>query len=251
MPCVSATAARASSGASSSTCPPASPRTTRLSTPRASRSGARAHRPTPPPRKIRPLSPSLRTASGTTLRATRRSLRRTQSMHRLGRRAQSTRARMPAWRPSRRGRLATILVLPARSITPSRSTITSPRLAITVSVRARRSARDPAPLMHRAPAVVPVTVLPMNEDTNSTDIPYHPTYKGEVLFANKFSGQLPASDYPKVTVSWRRAPCRVLADAVLVLLCNVPCVPCPRRRLGMALLQALTRPPADPGAGSS
>jgi hypothetical protein len=52
-----------------------------------------------------------------------------------------------------------------------------------------------------AVAIVPVTVLPMYNDANSTDTPFHPTYQGEILFANTFSGQLPASDYPKVNVS--------------------------------------------------
>ena len=50
-------------------------------------------------------------------------------------------------------------------------------------------------------AVVPLTVL--SSDTvgtggGSTDVPYHPKYQGSVLFKNKFDGQLPATDYPKV-----------------------------------------------------
>ncbi|KAF8078867.1 lung seven transmembrane receptor-domain-containing protein [Lyophyllum atratum] len=46
-------------------------------------------------------------------------------------------------------------------------------------------------------AVVPVTV---NSPTGRapTDIPYHPSYAGRVLFRNTFDGKLPASDYPKV-----------------------------------------------------
>jgi hypothetical protein len=50
-------------------------------------------------------------------------------------------------------------------------------------------------------AVVPLTVL--SSDTvgtgrDSTDVPFHPKYEGIVLFKNKFDGQLPATDYPKV-----------------------------------------------------
>ncbi|EPQ60397.1 protein PTM1 [Gloeophyllum trabeum ATCC 11539] len=45
-------------------------------------------------------------------------------------------------------------------------------------------------------AMVPVTVLSSSEDT--TDVPYHPTYNGVVLFQNTFNGKLPATDYPKV-----------------------------------------------------
>ena len=35
----------------------------------------------------------------------------------------------------------------------------------------------------------------------NTDVPFHPSYKGTVLFKNTFDGQLPAGDYPKVNVS--------------------------------------------------
>ena len=50
-------------------------------------------------------------------------------------------------------------------------------------------------------ALVPVTIL--SSDTvgkrqDSTDVPFHPKYDGTVLFKNKFDGQLPATDYPKV-----------------------------------------------------
>ena len=52
-------------------------------------------------------------------------------------------------------------------------------------------------------AVVPLTVL--SSDTvgtggSSTDVPFHPRYQGSVLFKNKFDGQLPATDYPKVNL---------------------------------------------------
>ena len=52
-------------------------------------------------------------------------------------------------------------------------------------------------------AVVPITVM----DSSSvrvrirqaeTDVPYHPPYRGVVLFRNTFDGKLPASDYPKL-----------------------------------------------------
>lgn len=45
-------------------------------------------------------------------------------------------------------------------------------------------------------AIVPVTV--MSTARASTDVPFHPSYSGKVLFINKFDGQLAASDYPKV-----------------------------------------------------
>jgi len=50
-------------------------------------------------------------------------------------------------------------------------------------------------------AVVPLTTI--SSDTagtgqDSTDVPFHPKYDGTVLFRNKFNGQLPATDYPKV-----------------------------------------------------
>jgi hypothetical protein len=37
----------------------------------------------------------------------------------------------------------------------------------------------------------------------STDVPYHPSYSGTVLFKNTFEGKLPATDYPKVNVCFR------------------------------------------------
>ncbi|KAG6862135.1 hypothetical protein C0995_004217 [Termitomyces sp. Mi166 len=47
-------------------------------------------------------------------------------------------------------------------------------------------------------SVVPVTVNPYSTRA-ATDVPYHPSYTGRVLFQNTFNGKLPASDYPKVT----------------------------------------------------
>jgi len=54
---------------------------------------------------------------------------------------------------------------------------------------------------YTSPALVPVTIL--SSDTvgkrqGPTDVPFHPKYDGTVLFKNKFDGQLPATDYPKV-----------------------------------------------------
>ncbi|KAK0466467.1 lung seven transmembrane receptor-domain-containing protein [Desarmillaria tabescens] len=52
-------------------------------------------------------------------------------------------------------------------------------------------------------AIVPVTVRNSASSGSSarapTDVPYHPSYNGLVFFQNTFDGQLPATDYPKVT----------------------------------------------------
>ncbi|PBL00535.1 hypothetical protein ARMGADRAFT_1159862 [Armillaria gallica] len=51
-------------------------------------------------------------------------------------------------------------------------------------------------------AIVPVTVrnsASSNSARAPTDVPYHPSYNGLVFFQNTFDGQLPATDYPKVT----------------------------------------------------
>lgn len=52
-------------------------------------------------------------------------------------------------------------------------------------------------------AIVPVTVLPeessVAERQADTDVSFHPSYSGVILFKNTFNGNLPASDYPKVT----------------------------------------------------
>ncbi|OAX43046.1 hypothetical protein K503DRAFT_789806 [Rhizopogon vinicolor AM-OR11-026] len=47
-------------------------------------------------------------------------------------------------------------------------------------------------------AIVPVTVMNPAARQGPTDVPYHPTYNGVVLFRNTFDGKLPATDYPKV-----------------------------------------------------
>ncbi|KAF9460099.1 lung seven transmembrane receptor-domain-containing protein [Collybia nuda] len=46
-------------------------------------------------------------------------------------------------------------------------------------------------------AFVPVTVQTLTSRA-STDVPFHPTYTGNVLFKNTFEGKLAATDYPKV-----------------------------------------------------
>ncbi|SJL06219.1 uncharacterized protein ARMOST_09555 [Armillaria ostoyae] len=51
-------------------------------------------------------------------------------------------------------------------------------------------------------AIVPVTVRNSASSSSArapTDVPYHPSYNGLVFFQNTFDGQLPATDYPKVT----------------------------------------------------
>ncbi|KAG7452349.1 uncharacterized protein BT62DRAFT_1071496 [Guyanagaster necrorhizus] len=49
-------------------------------------------------------------------------------------------------------------------------------------------------------AIVPVTVRNSATSVRApTDVPYHPSYNGLVFFQNTFDGQLPATDYPKVT----------------------------------------------------
>ncbi|KAF8640627.1 hypothetical protein AX17_000287 [Amanita inopinata Kibby_2008] len=47
-------------------------------------------------------------------------------------------------------------------------------------------------------AIVPVTVRSSPTQRADTDIPYHPVYRGSVLFRNTFDGKLAATDYPKV-----------------------------------------------------
>ena len=50
-------------------------------------------------------------------------------------------------------------------------------------------------------AAIPVTVSHVVSTRADTDVPFHPSYTGKVLFQNVFKGQLPATDYPKVNVS--------------------------------------------------
>lgn len=61
-------------------------------------------------------------------------------------------------------------------------------------------------LMSCATAIVPVTVISSSQNRDivprqaPTDVPFHPSYHGSVLFKNKFNGRLPAAEYPKVNV---------------------------------------------------
>ena len=70
-------------------------------------------------------------------------------------------------------------------------------------------------------AAIPVTISQIPNVRAETDVTYHPSYKGTVLFQNVFHGQLPATDYPKVNVgiwaflSW-------INSLLLVLFCDVP-----------------------------
>lgn len=50
-------------------------------------------------------------------------------------------------------------------------------------------------------AIVPITgEQPSSSRRAATDVPYHPSYHGNILFKNVFQGHLAASDYPKLTV---------------------------------------------------
>jgi len=98
-------------------------------------------------------------------------------------------------------------------------------------------------------AIVPVTVMtPTVVRQASTDVPFHPTYNGIVLFRNTFDGKLPATDYPKVDVSspsyLRKHTCR----HPVVLSLHVFCICTLWFGLGVYLLQAPYGTPAHPGA---
>jgi hypothetical protein len=69
-------------------------------------------------------------------------------------------------------------------------------------------------------AVVPVTVL-TNNTAGSTDVPFHPTFHGKVEFQNKFKGELPATDYPKVNVSGERAIHHYSRLALIVVVSSI------------------------------
>ncbi|PPQ63791.1 hypothetical protein CVT24_004333 [Panaeolus cyanescens] len=47
-------------------------------------------------------------------------------------------------------------------------------------------------------AAIPVTVESTTKRADS-DVPFHPSYRGTILFKNTFDGELSASDYPKIT----------------------------------------------------
>ncbi|KAI0756841.1 lung seven transmembrane receptor-domain-containing protein [Daedaleopsis nitida] len=105
---------------------------------------------------------------------------------------------------------------PAGNPTPPDSNYTSPwRRDAELVARQSGASLNPSPagiLWYKGPiqytvrksgyycvAIVPITVLPSSVSTRApTDVPYHPTYNGTVLFRNTFEGKLSASDYPKV-----------------------------------------------------
>jgi hypothetical protein len=72
-------------------------------------------------------------------------------------------------------------------------------------------------------AAIPVTVQNPSTRQADTDIPFHPSYKGTILFKNTFDGQLAATDYPKVNVCF--SICLPLNRSQIsiyqVLLCDV------------------------------
>lgn len=51
-----------------------------------------------------------------------------------------------------------------------------------------------------------LAAIPVTSQANPrapTDVPFHPSYSGIVLFKNTFEGKLPATDYPKVLVCFQ------------------------------------------------
>lgn len=84
-------------------------------------------------------------------------------------------------------------------------------------------------------AIVPVTVQGNGPRDADTDVPFHPSYKGNVVFQNKFKGELPATDYPKLDVCVHLF-CSYRIDLVLVLPRNVHSLPHYCSGLGSALL---------------
>ncbi|KAG2155596.1 lung seven transmembrane receptor-domain-containing protein [Suillus clintonianus] len=68
-------------------------------------------------------------------------------------------------------------------------------------------------------AIVPVTVLNPTARQAPTDVPFHPTYNGVVLFRNTFDGMLPATDYPKVNFYLAMFFVYAIAGSVWAWLC--------------------------------
>ncbi|TFK77316.1 hypothetical protein BDN72DRAFT_953770 [Pluteus cervinus] len=66
-------------------------------------------------------------------------------------------------------------------------------------------------------AIVPVTVQPLGRA--DTDVAFHPSYRGTVLFQNVFNGQLAAGDYPKVNFYFAMFVVYGAAGAVWAWLC--------------------------------
>ncbi len=101
-------------------------------------------------------------------------------------------------------------------------------------------------------AIVPVTVqTSQNAIRADTDVSYHPSYHGKVLFRNKFDGQLPAADYPKVNVRCMQLVADCHADVpYLVLFRHVHRVHHTWRSLGLAVLPKPSGSPTSPGEDS-
>ena len=104
-----------------------------------------------------------------------------------------------------------------------------------MSVREFGVTEEP-PTIFIALAAIPVTISHPRGARAKTDVPYHPSYKGTVLFQNVFHGQLPATDYPKVDVGLVFAISNIDLLLSLVLLLDVPCLCYNWWPLGMVLL---------------
>ena len=96
-------------------------------------------------------------------------------------------------------------------------------------------------------AVIPVTVQNPSTRRADTDIPFHPSYKGTVLFKNTFDGQLAATDYPKVNVCLSIRPFEFISIIYQVLLCDVYYLHRFWSALGMVLLSTHPRAFAHSG----
>ena len=120
-----------------------------------------------------------------------------------------------------------------------------------VGTYAAARSHNPHYLLPDPSAIVPITVLNTPTTRAPTDVPYHPTYNGTVLFRNTFDGKLSASDYPKVNVcvhsQFSALRC---SSCYIVLLRNVLGVLSFGSRLGMALLPERARSASYPGQSS-
>ena len=81
-----------------------------------------------------------------------------------------------------------------------------------------------------------------------TDVAFHPTYNGVVLFRNTFDGKLPATDYSKVNVSSPAHLHKHACKHTVVLSLHVFCICTVWFRLGVHLLQTPYRTFAYSGA---
>ena len=98
--------------------------------------------------------------------------------------------------------------------------------------------------LHFLSAIVPITgEQPKSSRRAGTDVPYHPSYHGNILFKNVFQGHLAASDYPKVTVRDANIlkAFQLTQKCFAVLLLYVPLLCCLWNRLGLVKLSALAR----------